>query len=193
MAKNTERNKYTTQAVLNLVFDPDEATLALSIDSNATDGSAMPANPVIVPVGGEYRATATTYADGAATVDQADINGNKKVTQATLLAGEDLTNDVIKTEHRYSYFGPVVSDTAIKSGAGFVHTITISQADAAPTAGTIQVRDSTSAGAGTVMFEWNLTTAVFVPFTITLDCSFGVGLYIDFTTTGDVNVQGSYR
>jgi len=33
MAKNTERNKYTTQAVLNLVFDPDNATLAVDIGS----------------------------------------------------------------------------------------------------------------------------------------------------------------
>lgn len=116
-----------------------------------------------------------------------------KVTQATLLAGEDLTNDVLKTEQRFSYFAPIVADAAIKNGAGFVHTITISQADAAPTAGTIQVRDATAAGAGTVMFEWNLTTAVFNPFTITLDANFSTGLYIDFTTTADVNVQGSYR
>lgn len=116
-----------------------------------------------------------------------------KVSLATLIAGEDLTNNVLKVEERFSYFAPVVVDSAVKSGAGFVHSITISQNDAAPTAGTIDILDSTSAGAGTKIFSWNLTTAVFVPFTVILDCNFTTGLYIDFTTTGDVNVQGSYR
>lgn len=51
----------------------------------ATDDSAMPATPAILPVGGEYRASATTYADGDATVDQSDVNGNKKMTMATAL------------------------------------------------------------------------------------------------------------
>lgn len=141
----------------------------------------------------KYNATPPTLTDGQVVVDQVDVNGNKKVTQATLLAGEDLTNDVLKVEERYTYFAPVVADALIKTGAGFVHSITISQADAAPTAGTIQIRDGVSSGNGTVMFEWNLTTAVFTPFTIILDATFATGLYIDFTTTGDVNVQGSYR
>lgn len=61
----------------------------------ATDDSAMVATPNIVPVGGEYRASPTTYADGDAAVDQMDATGNKKVTSATLLAGEDLTNNVM--------------------------------------------------------------------------------------------------
>jgi hypothetical protein len=56
-----------------------------------------------VPTASEYRATPLTYADGDPTIDQADIHGNKKVTMATTIAGEDLTNDVMKTEGRYSY------------------------------------------------------------------------------------------
>jgi hypothetical protein len=125
--------------------------------------------------------------------DAYDSGGNLEATLITQIAGEDIANDVLKVEPRFSYFAPVVADALIKTGAGFVHTITISQQDAAPTAGTIQIRDAVAAGAGTIIFEWVLTTAVFMPFTITLDATFNTGLYVDFTTTGDVNVQGSYR
>lgn len=41
----------------------------------ATDDSQMPATPLMLPVGGEYRATAITYTDGDATVLQTDVNG----------------------------------------------------------------------------------------------------------------------
>lgn len=140
-----------------------------------------------------YNATPETRVAGEPSALEVDILGRLIATLGTLLAGEDLINDVLKVEERYTYFAPVVADALIKTGAGFVHSITISQADAAPTAGTIQIRDGVSSGNGTVMFEWNLTTAVFTPFTIILDATFATGLYIDFTTTGDVNVQGSYR
>jgi len=46
----------------------------------ATDDSAQVATPDIVNVGGEYRASATTYADGDAVINQYDVNGNLKVT-----------------------------------------------------------------------------------------------------------------
>lgn len=166
--------------------------LMLVPSSYATDDSAMPATPQIFPVGAEYRASATTYTDGDATVLQSDVNGNLKATLATLLAGEDLTNDVLKTEQRFSGSGVLLTDTLVKSGAGFIHTVTISQNDAAPTAGTIDIYDNTSA-AGTKLFTWTLTTAVFTPFTVILDMSFSNGLYVDFTTTNDVAVSISYR
>lgn len=105
---------------------------------------------------------------------------------------EDNVAGVIKIEHRYSTSGALTADTQVKASAGFVHTVTISQGDAAPTAGTIDIYDNTSA-AGTKIFSWNLTTAVFNPFTVTLDVSCANGIYADFTTTGDVNVFISYR
>lgn len=108
------------------------------------------------------------------------------------IAGEDLTNDVLKVEQRFSPSGVLTSDTTVKTGAGFVHTVTFSQNDAAPTAGTIDIYDGTSSS-GTKIFTWTLTTAVFNPVTVTLDMSFSVGLFIDFTTTADVAVQASYR
>lgn len=44
------------------------------------DDAAMDATPTILPIGGEYRAAATTYTDGDATVLQSDVNGNLKTT-----------------------------------------------------------------------------------------------------------------
>ena len=54
----------------------------------ATDDSAMPATPPFLPVGGEYRSSATTYTDGDATVLQTDVNGNLKSTLATALSSD---------------------------------------------------------------------------------------------------------
>lgn len=110
----------------------------------------------------------------------------------SMQAGTDATIDIQKVEQRFSSSGVITSDTAVKSGLGFVHAITISPNDAAPTAGTIDVYDNTAAS-GTKLFTWTLTTAVFTPFTVILDVSFATGLYVDFTTTADVAVAVSYR
>ena len=120
-----------------------------------------------------------------------DVNGNIKTTEATLLAGEDLTNDVMKVEQRFSYSN-ISADALVKSGVGFLHTLTFAQIDAAPTAGTIIIYDNTAAS-GTVIFSSTWTTAVFYPTTVTIDAAFSVGLYVDFTTTADIGVTVSYR
>ena len=86
----------------------------------------------------------------------------------------------------------VAADAQIKSGHGILTSLTFAQTDAAPTAGTITVYDSLTE-TGTKIFEWNLTTAVFVPFTVYFDVAFGLGLYIGFTTTADVAVTASYK
>lgn len=110
----------------------------------------------------------------------------------TLLAGEDLTNDVQKVEQRFSYAYCAGADTAVKSGAGFLHTLTFTCIDAAPTAGTIIVYDNT-AESGTIIYSETFTTTPFRGYTVTIDSSFSTGLYIGFTTTADVGVTASYR
>lgn len=95
-------------------------------------------------------------------------------------------------QEEYTSSAVVLTDTLVYTGKGSVHTVTFAQQDAAPTAGTIQIRDSITAGGGAVLFEWVLTTAVFIPFSVVLDVAFNTGLYIDFTTTADVNVVCSY-
>lgn len=109
----------------------------------------------------------------------------------TLLAGEDLTNDVQKVEQRFS-FTNCTADTAVKSGAGFLHTVTIMPTDAAATAGSIVIYDNT-AESGTIIGTITVTAAWVAPVTLTFDCSFATGLYVGFTTTADINVTVSYR
>ena len=159
--------------------------------TGATDDSAMPATPPFLPVGGEYRSSATTYTDGDATVLQTDVNGNLKTTLATAIAGEDLTNDVLKVEQRFS--GSMVSaDTLVKTGAGFIHTLTFACIDAVPTAGTIIVYDNT-AESGTILYSETFDTTVFRGYSVILDLVFSTGLYIGFATTADIGCTPSYR
>ncbi len=96
-----------------------------------------------------------------------------------------------KVEQRFEYAN-MVGDTLVKTGAGFLHTVTFGQADAAPTAGSIIFYDSLTEAAP-IIFTHTQTTGVFMPVTITLDVEFKTGLYVGFTTTGDVSVTVSYR
>ena len=162
---------------------------ANQVQGTAADNAASVGNPVLV--GGYYESGTDTYADGDAAKLHMDVNGNLKNTLATSIAGEDIPNDVLKTEHRYSYLN-MSADTLVKTGAGFLHTLTFAQIDAAPTAGTIIVYDNT-AESGTIIFSSTWTTAIFYPTTVTLDVSFLTGLYIGFTTTADIGVTASYR
>ena len=121
-----------------------------------------------------------------------ETNNALKVTLATALAGEDVTNDVAKVEQRFAYSVPIVASAAIKSAPGFLHALHFSCNDAAPTAGTIDVYDNTAAS-GNKIFSWTLTTTPFMPFSLPFNVSFAIGLYVEITTTADVNVSASYR
>lgn len=156
---------------------------------SATDGETAPTDPTLVA--GVYNATPPTYTDGDAANLQSDVNGNLKTTEATLHAGEDLTNDVQKVEQRCSY-SRLTADGAVKSGSGSLHSLTFACVDAAPTAGSIIVYDNT-AESGTVIYSETFDTTAFRGYTVTLDVSFSTGLYIGFTTTADVGVTVSYR
>lgn len=140
-----------------------------------------------------YSSSTPTLSDGDGGAFLSDASQNAKFTLATALAGEDITNDVMKVEERFTNSGIKVADALIKTGAGFVHTVTFAPQDAVPTAGTISILDSVAAGAGTAIFTWVLPATIFNPFTLILDVTFTTGLYFDFTTTGDVNVNASYR
>lgn len=86
----------------------------------------------------------------------------------------------------------VLADSLVKSGPGTIHTVTFSQADAAPTAGSITIYDSLTEG-GQTIFTHTFTTAVFQPTTITLDIPFTIGLYVGFATTADVSVTVTFK
>ena len=120
-----------------------------------------------------------------------DANGGLWISQATLIAGEDLTNNRLMTMPKYSYSAVAVADVQVKAGAGILHSVTISCNDAAPTAGSLIIFDSLTE-AGTQVFNHTFTTTPFVPLTIILDYSMATGIYLGFTTTGDVNVSCAY-
>lgn len=122
-----------------------------------------------------------------------------KVTLATTLAGEDVANDVQKTEERYLTIpiggttAMVAADQLYKSGPGYVRGITC-YSDATATAGTIALLDNTAAGAGNTLWSFDvLAVAYNTPFTVDLQTPFSVGLYLDFTTTADVKCMVRFR
>lgn len=106
--------------------------------------------------------------------------------------GGDTALGVQKVEERFAYSVPQMASGVVKSAPGFLHGLTFSCNDAAPTAGTIDVYDGVSAS-GNKIFSWTLGTTAFIPFTLFFDVAFSVGLYIAITTTADVNVSASYR
>jgi hypothetical protein len=140
----------------------------------------------------EYRSSAPTLGEGQNILPQVDVNGNQKTTQATLSAGEDLTNDVQKVEQRFSY-SVVTADKQVKAGAGFLHTITITGTDAAAVAGTITFYDKLTEAAP-ALFSIYIPAAQVVPVTLTLDVNFATGLYVGFdASVTEVSLTVSYR
>ena len=156
-----------------------------NVASAATDSG----NPV--KVGGKDNAAAPTLTDGQRGDAQLDSAANVKVTLATRIAGEDLTNDVQKVEQRFSYahIAAGQATTTVKSGAGFLHSITLNGAATATNVTTIY--DSTT-GSGTVIAIPAATTAT-VPTTLTYDVSFATGLTILTATANGADMTVSYR
>lgn len=110
---------------------------------------------------------------------------------STLHAGEDLTNNVQKVELRGT---PILvsTDTLIKSGSGLLYAVIFQCNDSAPTAGNIDIYDNTT-NSGTKLLSTAITTTFFMPDPVPVNGTFSTGLYIDFTTTADVNVTLIYR
>jgi len=101
---------------------------------------------------------------------------------------EDNVAGVLKTELRYSYTyqAGTTAGVTIKSGAGFLHSVTIAPLATA----TITLYDNTAAS-GTVIFQ---STAMIAgnPCTIILDVSFSTGLEL-VIATANANVTVSWR
>ena len=159
----------------------------------AVDDSAMPATPQTVPVSGEYRSAATTYTDGDVTVLQTDVNGNIKNTLATGIAGEDLANDVLKTEQRWSAANITLAaptTTLIKTGVGLLHAVIINK----PLAnGVIAIYDGVDA-TGTLLATITKPATLLSDQvnTILYDISFSIGLCI-VTSGAAQDVTVAYR
>jgi hypothetical protein len=103
-----------------------------------------------------------------------------------------IVNPAAATEERYAYSGVKTSDAVIKTGPGLLHALTCGS-DAAATAGTLDIRDATAAGGGTIIATLTFVAAYFPPVTLIFDTLFSSGLVLDFTTTADVSCTASYR
>lgn len=88
------------------------------------------------------------------------------VTQATRIAGEDIPNDVLKTEQRFLYnYITTATTTVVKASAGFLHRIIVGGG----TTGTISIYDHASSATNPIMafdttnaiqsLEFNVSTA----------------------------------
>lgn len=137
-----------------------------------------------------YMATVPTLYDTQTLTFQSDVNGNLKVTEATLHAGEDLQNDVQKVEQRYSYLNiTTATTTVVKSGVGFFHLIVINKHVAT---GVITIYDNTAAS-GTKIATITTGAAILSdpPLDAVYDVSFTTGLTIVTSQAEDITV--SYR
>lgn len=200
MASN---NKLSQQEIENSTFDSTtnsnkvqivdaSGTQITSFGSSFTDeGTFTEASTSVTPVAGYYKSTADTLTTGKAAAVAIDANRNMQVTQATLIAGENLTTNRMEVSPRYSYSAVATADVQVKASAGLLHSVTISCNDAAPTAGSLIIYDNT-AESGTQVFNHTFTTTPFAPFTVILDYTMATGIYLGFTTTADVNVSVAY-
>jgi hypothetical protein len=138
--------------------------------------------------------TSGTYSEGAQLRGfRFDVNGALKITSATLLSGEDQTNNVLRVEGQFSYSGNKTADVQVKASAGFVHNLVCIGTDAAATAGTIILYDNT-AESGTVVLSWAVQAVAYTqPVVFPLDVVMTTGIYLGFTTTADVTCTVSYR
>jgi hypothetical protein len=107
------------------------------------------------------------------------------------VAGEDLTNDVLKVEERFSYLNIVAGQatTVVKTGSGLLHAIIFN--GPATATNTTNVYDNTAAS-GTLIAT-PLATAVVLPTTVTYNCAFSTGLTIITATANGANMTVVYR
>ena len=114
------------------------------------------------------------------------------VALTNLLYGEDSTNNVMRTESQFSYCLDD-ADLVCKATPGFLHTVSCWGEDAASTAGRVQIRDSSTATGGTVVWQHEFGTSLAPPVSWTADIIMTAGVAIDWDTTADVFCTVSYR
>lgn len=88
----------------------------------------------------------------------------------------------------------ISADQLYATGPGLVKGIDC-YSDATATAGTIAVLDATSAGTGTKIFEFDVLAVAYNPIGLKqeLNVPFSTGLYLDFTTTADMQCTMRFR
>lgn len=130
---------------------------------------------------GAYNATPPTLSDRQETSMQMDASGNTYVNPATLISGEDQTNNRMMTLPKYSYNHiTTATTTVVKNTPGTLHTIVVNTT----AAGTITVYDNTAAS-GTVVAILKASVA---ENTYTFDTIMGTGITVVTGAASDVTV-----
>lgn len=118
-------------------------------------------------------------------------DGSESVSLATTIAGEDIANDVLKTEQRFSGTNITTQTTTLlKTGPGVLHSLTINTPVASSV---ITIYDNTSA-AGTKLATITLPATLLQegPYTAIYDIAFTVGLTV-VTGTASSDITVGYR
>lgn len=137
-----------------------------------------------------YNASQSTRTEAQGGPLQADSLGNLNTNLYTKVAGEDVTNDVMKVEQQMTYTHITLAaptTTVVKSGAGLLHAVTINQAVAT---GVITIYDNTAAS-GTVIAVITQPAAVLATTQVVLyDVKFATGCTIVTATAAqDITVS----
>ena len=101
--------------------------------------------------------------------------------------GDAASRAIFITEAHYSY-SHITADTAVKSGAGRLHTINI---NGCSTAGTLTIYDSLTE-ASTIIAVIPIAINTNPLATLTYDVAFGTGLYLGFDATLVADLTVSY-
>ena len=110
------------------------------------------------------------------------ISGAALATLATLLAGEDQTNDLIKVEQRYDYRHiATAATTAVKASPGFLHSVTVNTT----AAGAITIYDSLAASGDVIA----ILKASVVENTFIFDVNCDIGITIVTAAASDITVN----
>lgn len=162
--------------------NPFPVTSSGDVASGATDSG----NPV--KVAGVYNTVAPTLTNGQRGDLQVDSSANLKVTQATKIAGEDLTYDVMKSETQTSYSN-ISASALVKTGAGRLSGWVVNSASAGAT---IKFWDNTSAATTVLLNTMTYTAAVNQgPSIATIPgaaVKFNTGLYCTISGTADITI-----
>lgn len=137
---------------------------------------------------GQYYPTTVTLSSNQVSMPGLDVNANLKTNIATLISGEDQTNDRLKIYQPFSYSNITTqTTTVVKSGAGFLHLLNYT----ATANGVITIYDNTAASGTLIRTITSPATLLQSEVTIHLDVSFSTGLTI-LTATANQNITVSY-
>lgn len=168
---------------------PQSVQAECKVYSTTQTYTAGQAIPNVCDTSGAQKSTLATPT-GDSVMDE--TNDAVNVNMVTLFSGEDQTNNVLRVEGQFSY-AQDDADLVVKASAGYLHAIVCYGEDGTAEAGSVAIRDATSAGAGTVVWQETIAAAAYTSKSIIMDIVMPTGIVIDFTTTTDVFCLVSYR